>query len=260
MKNSYLLAQDIIEKAAHLINRNLHKKYNKVLKISYKKGAFNLVTNVDKEVENFLVKKIKSTFSEHTIIAEESGLHNKNQKFKWFIDPIDGTTNFAHSYPCFCISIGFSVNDRLEFGLVKNPYTGELYTAQRGKGAKLNNKPIKVSKIKNLKNGLLATGFSYDRQRGRSNNFKYFKKLTLMTQGVRRDGAAAMDLCYVASGKLDGFWEFQLSPWDVAAGVLILKEAGGKITDFKGKEFDVFGKHIVATNGLIHKELIKQLK
>ena len=256
MKNQYLFTKDIIEKAASLIN----KRQNKVLKISYKKGAFNLVTNVDKEIDNFLVKKIKSAFPEHTIIAEESGMHNKNQKFKWFIDPIDGTTNFAHGYPCFCISIGFSVNDKLEFGLVKNPYTGELYTAQRGKGAKLNNKLIKVSKIKELKDSLLVTGFSYDRKKGRSNNFKCFKKITLMTQGVRRDGAAAMDLCYVAAGKLDGFWEFQLSPWDVAAGVLILKEAGGKITSFKGEKYSIYDKHIVASNGLVHKELIKQLK
>ena len=256
MDEAFSLAHRLIERASKLVLKNL----NSIRKISYKKGDFNLVTNVDHEVEALLLKGIISKYPNHSIIAEESGIHSKNPTYQWFIDPIDGTTNFAHGYPCFCISIGFAIKNTLEFGLIKNPVTNELYTAKRNKGARLNGKPISVSKIKNLKTSLLVTGFPYDRKTSKMNNFDNFCKLTLLTQGVRRDGAAAMDLCYVASGKLDGFWELKLSPWDVAAGVLILKEAGGKITDYDGKPYNVYKSEIVATNGFIHKELIKQLR
>lgn len=254
MKNVFNFANQLIEKA----NKVILKNYHKISKISYKKGDFNLVTNVDHEVELLILKEINSTFPSHSVIAEESGIKLKDSKYKWFIDPIDGTTNFAHRYPCFCISIGFSVNNVLEFGLVKNPATGELYSAQRRKGARLNNKSISVSKIKTLNKSLLVTGFSYD-TKSKKSNFNNFKKLTLMSHGVRRDGAAAMDLCYVACGKLDGFWEFKLSPWDVAAGVLILQEASGKVTNFSGGKYDLYDKEIIATNSLIHTELLKQL-
>lgn len=256
MDDLFSLACKTIEKASNLILKNL----NKIRKISYKKGDFNLVTNVDREAEAFILKEITSKYPNHSIIAEESGKYKGNPNYKWFIDPIDGTTNFAHGYPCFCISIGFRKNGVLEFGLIKNPLTGDLYSARKNKGARLNGKKISVSKIKTLKNSLLITGFPYDRKTSTMNNLKNFCKLTLLTQGVRRDGAAAMDLCYVACGKVDGFWEIKLSPWDVAAGVLIVQEAGGKITDIKGNEYDVFNDKIVATNGFIHNELIKHLK
>ena len=256
MKNYYKIAQAIIEKASNLILKN----YNKIKKISYKKGHFNLVTNVDHEVEELIVKEINSNFPSHSIIAEESGIHKKDFTHVWFIDPIDGTTNFAHGYPFFCISIAFSKNGIVEFGLVKNPLTGELYTAKRNKGAKLNGQPISVSKIKKLEKSLLATGFPYDRKTSKFNNFKNFTNLTLRTQGVRRDGAAALDLCYVASGKTDGFWEVRLSPWDVAASVLIVEEAGGKVTDLRGNKYDIFDDKIVASNKHIHKELLKYLQ
>ena len=256
MDKIYNFAEEIIEEASKLIQ----KKLNKIRKISYKIGHFNLVTNVDHEVEELLIKKIKAKHPNHSIIAEESGIHKRHPKHEWFIDPIDGTTNFAHGYPCFCTSIGFAHNGVLEFGLVKNPVTGELFSARRNKGAKLNGKKILVSKIKNLKQSLLVTGFPYDRKKSIEKNFINFKNLTLQSQGVRRDGAAAMDLCYVACGKLDGFWETKLSPWDVAAGILILKEAGGKITKFKGEKYDIYSKEIIATNGFIHGELIRKLK
>ncbi|MBI3590422.1 MAG: inositol monophosphatase [Candidatus Melainabacteria bacterium] len=256
MDNVFNFAKQLIEKA----NRVILKSYDKIRTISYKKGDFNLVTNVDHEVEALILKEINSKYPDHSIVAEESGIHTKNLKYQWFIDPIDGTTNFAHGYPCFCISIGFSVNNILEFGLIKNPLTDELYSARKNKGAKLNRKVISVSKIKTLRDSLLVTGFSYDRKNPKTNNFNNFRNLTLVSQGVRRDGAAALDLCYVASGKVDGFWELKLSPWDVAAGALILKEAGGKITKFKGKKYDLYSKEIVATNGFIHSELIKHLK
>jgi len=254
--DAFNLAYRVIEKASKIVLKSL----DKTRKISYKKGDFNLVTNVDHEVEALLLKEIISKYPNHSIIAEESGIHSKNPTYQWFIDPIDGTTNFAHGYPCFCISIGFAFKNKLEFGLIKNPVTNELYTAKRNKGAKLNGKPIFVSKIKKLKDSLLVTGFPYDRKTSKMNNFDSFCNLTLKTQGVRRDGAAAVDLCYVASGKLDGFWELKLSPWDVAAGVLLVKEAGGKITDYDNHTYNVYKKEIVATNGLIHNELLKNLK
>lgn len=256
MKEFYEFGLELINIASKAILKNLKK----VIKISYKTSAFNLVTNADIEVENLIIKNITSKFPTHSIIAEESGTHKKNSDFKWFIDPIDGTTNFAHNYPCFCVSIGFAYKDKLEFGFVKNPVTSELYSAKRNQGAKLNGKTIKVSKIKKLKDSLLVTGFPYDKTARKLSNFKNFERLTLLSHGVRRDGAAALDLCYVASGKLDGFWELKLSPWDVASGVLILEEAGGKVTAFHGKKFDLYGKEIVATNGLIHDEIIKYLK
>lgn len=255
MNDIFNVAIKTIEKASKVILQN----YNKIRKISYKQGHFNLVTNVDHEVEALILKEINSKFPYHSIIAEESGIHKRHKTYEWFIDPIDGTTNFAHGYPCFCISIGFAKNGILEFGLIKNPLTGELYSARRGKGAKLNGKSISVSKIKRLKDSLLATGFPYTRNKTIKSTFNNFKNLTLISHGVRRDGSAAMDLCYVASGKYEGFWEIKLSPWDVAAGILILKEAGGKITRFDGSKFDIYSKEIVATNGLVHKELLKNL-
>ena len=255
MNNIFNFAKKIIKKANIVVQKN----YNKIKDVSYKKGASNLVTNVDKEVEKLIVREITLHYPHHTIIAEESGKHKRDPRYQWFIDPIDGTTNFAHGYPFFCISIGFSVNDILEFGLIQNPTTNELYSALHNHGAKLNEKPIKVSKTKKLCASLLITGFPYDKK-SKASNFYNFQNITLMSHGVRRDGAAALDLCYIASGKADGFWETKLSPWDVAAGVLILKEAGGKITDFKGNKFNVWENKIVATNGLIHKELLKELR
>lgn len=255
MKNIYSFTEEIIEKASNLIL----KSHKKIRNISYK-GISNLVTNVDKEVEAFIIKEITSRYPEHSIIAEESGYKNKNPDYQWFIDPIDGTTNFAHSYPFFCISIAFAKNGTVEFGLIKDPITNELFTAKRNKGARLNGSPIHVSKIKKLSKSLLATGFPYDQQTTRMNNLKNFCNLTLLTHGVRRDGAAALDLCYVASGRVDGYWEVQLCPWDVAAGVLILEEAGGKATGTKGEKYNIFNKQIVATNGFIHKKLLKHLK
>ncbi len=255
MKNIYSFAKEIIEKASDIVLKN----HRKIRNISYK-GISNLVTNVDKEVEAFIIKEITSKYPDHSIVAEESGCKNRNPDFQWFIDPIDGTTNFAHSYPFFCVSIGFVKNGVLEFGFIKDPITNELFSAIKNKGARLNGRPIHVSKTKDLSKSLLITGFPYDKKTSKMNNLKNFCNLTLLTHGVRRDGAAALDLCYIASGRADGYWELKLSPWDVAAGILILEEAGGKITGFKGEKYNVYKKEIVATNGFIHKELLKHLK
>ena len=256
MKNLFNFATRLIENASKIVKNNS----NRLNKYSYKIGDFNLVTKIDKKVEKYILEQIINQFPNHTIIAEESGVRKRNESYQWFIDPIDGTTNFAHNYPCFCTSIAFAKNGIIEFGLIKNPLTGELYTAIRNQGAKLNGKTIRVSKVKKLKDSLLSTGFPYDKRSSRKNNLKNFSRLTLITHGVRRDGSAALDLCYVASGKIDGFWELKLSPWDVAAGILIVKEAGGKITGFKGEKYSIYDKEIVSTNGLVHKELLGYLE
>lgn len=256
MNNTFNFAKELIEKASKLILKN----YKNIRTISYKKSFANLVTNVDHEVEELILRKITSRYPEHSIIAEESGKKIKNPKYKWFIDPIDGTTNFAHGYPFFCISVGFAINDILQFGLVKNPITNEFYSARKGKGAKLNGKPISVSKVKKIKESLLVTGFSHDGVSSKQENFKNFQTLTTKSHGVRRDGAAALDLCYVACGRVDAFWEKELNPWDVASGVLILKEALGKITGLKGNKYSIYDKNILASNGFIHNELLKYLR
>ena len=255
MSKEYNLTKKIIESASNLVLKKIKKEFI----ISYKKGIHNLVTNVDKEVEEYITKEITSHFPNHTIIAEESGIKKGDLNNIWFIDPIDGTTNFAHKYPFFCISIAYSEKNEIKFGLIKNPITGELFSGIRGKGAQLNGKKIKVSKIKRLEQSLLTTGFPHDKKKSNVENFKKFETLTILSQGVRRDGAAALDLCYVACGRVDGFWETKLNPWDVAAGILIVEEAGGRITNFKGEQFNVFTDKIVATNGLVHKELLKYL-
>lgn len=246
----------LIEEAEQHIKKN----YNKIARIDHKNGHFNLVTNVDKEVEEIIVRKIKSNFSDHVIIAEESGRHNKHSMYEWFIDPIDGTTNFAHGYPFFCTSIGFAIDDEMVIGLVNNPIRNELFTGRKNKGAYLNKKKIRVSSIKKLQDALLVTGFPHDKKSSKMKNFNRFKNLTLNSHGVRRDGAAALDLCYVACGRVDAFWEEKLSSWDVAAGKVILEEAGGKITKFSGEKYSVFDKEIIASNGKIHSEMLKWLK
>lgn len=256
MNNVFKFTKEIIEEASKIVLKNT-KKLNRIY---YKKGESNLVTSVDRKVEKLIIKKISLKYPNHSIVAEESGKYNRDPKYKWFIDPIDGTTNFVHGYPCFCISIAFTKDDIVEFGLVKNPLTNELYSAIRNHGAKLNGKTILVSKIKKLRESLLITGFPYDKKTSRRNNFNNFQNLTKFSHGVRRDGAAALDLCYIAQGVADGFWEIKLSPWDVAAGFLIVGEAGGKITGFKGKQFNLYSKEIVASNGFIHNELIKHLR
>lgn len=254
METIFNSAKKITQKASSYILKNLHRK-----KVFKKKGHFNLVTNIDQEVEEVVIKEIKKLYPKHTIIGEESGTHKRNSKYEWFIDPIDGTTNFAHGYPFYAISIGFAMDGVLQFGIVMNPATNELFTGLKGKGAKLNGKTINVSKIKKLNDSLLSSGFSNRRKDLKSVNFGNFTKMTLNSHGVRRDGAASLDLCYVACGRTEGFWEGKLSPWDTAAGVIILEEAGGKVTTYDGKKYSVYSDTILATNGKIHKELMKSL-
>jgi myo-inositol-1(or 4)-monophosphatase len=232
------------------------------IKIDYK-SAFNLVTDADKAAEAKILEILTGQFPEDEVLAEESG-ENMGAKGKsrrrWLIDPLDGTTNFAHAYPFFCVSIALVENDKRVLGVVYNPTSNEMFLAEAGKGAWLNDERIQVSPITNLEESLLATGFPPSSSNAIENNMEQFKYLTGISHGVRRDGAAALDLCYVACGRLDGFWEQNLAPWDIGAGSLIVEEAGGKISDLKGATLNLEEGNIVATNQLIHEEVIESLQ
>ncbi len=233
----------------------LKEKLGKLNRIDYK-GAFNLVTEADKASEEKIISIIREAFPDHQILGEESGELKSNSKMRWLIDPLDGTTNYAHTYPFFCVSIGFEDDGKMLFGLVLNPVSGELFHAEDGKGAYLNENVIRCSSVRHLSESLLATGFPPDSINADASNIAEFHKLTDICHGVRRDGSAALDLCYVASGRLDGFWEFKLSPWDLAAGTIIVREAGGRVTSPAGTEFDISTGHVLATNSQVHDEII----
>ncbi len=232
----------------------------KVKRIEFK-GEINLVTEVDRRCERAIVRRIRRSFPGHEFLTEESGiLRRQKSDYRWIVDPLDGTTNYSHAYPLFCTSIALEVRGQVRLGVVYHPNLDELFWSVRGEGAYLNKKRIRVSRIKNLKRALLSTGFSYDVQKVRDNNLSHFENFILTSQAVRRDGVAAIDLCYVASGRFDGFWEMGLWAWDVAAGGLILKEAGGKFTDFKGRPTGIYRREIVASNGKIHSQMIRVLQ
>lgn len=238
----------------------LTKHHDKIQKITLK-GEVNLVTELDKLSEKTIIDTINSVFEDHTILSEEAGLLSpQTSSFKWIVDPLDGTTNYAHGFPYFCISIGVEKEGEMFCGIVYQPLLDELFTAIKGEGAYRNNKRIYVSKRNSLNESLLATGFPYDLRDSVENNIKHFNNFILKAQAVRRAGAAALDLSYVAMGRLDGFWEPKLSPWDVAAGSLIIKEAGGSVTDFEGNEYNIYHPNIVASNGKIHKQILKVIQ
>jgi myo-inositol-1(or 4)-monophosphatase len=223
------------------------------------KGDKNLVTEVDKESERLIVEHLLSRFPNHDIIAEEGDYLQSDSPYRWIIDPVDGTTNYAHGYPWFCASIGLQVEGDLVAGVIYNPVYDELFTATKGGGAYLNDNRLSVSVRTPLNNSLLATGFPYDCATDPANNFANFIAFQKSARGIRRAGAAALDLAYVAAGRLDGFWELKLKAWDVAAGVLMVREAGGIVTTFDGSDYDIFNDKVVASNGLIHAEMITML-
>jgi myo-inositol-1(or 4)-monophosphatase len=218
------------------------------------KGDVDLVTQADRRSEQAIVARLSKFFPEHTIAAEEGTGHERSSEFRWHVDPLDGTTNFAHKYPCFAVSIALAQNGTVLAGVVYNPIYDELFAAARGEGATLNGKKISVSKIATLATSLLCTGFPVHKRRAIP-NIHYYYDFTLRSHGVRRDGSAALDLACVAAGRFDGFWEFGLKPWDTAAGVLLVQEAGGTISDFDGNPYGLGGAVILATNSLIHKEM-----
>ena len=221
------------------------------------KGRIDLVTKTDLECEKIIKSIIKAKYPKHGILAEESGHDYRESEYLWVIDPIDGTTNFVHGCPPFSISVGLYSKNSPLISLVLELPLMRMYTAISGKGAWCEGEPIKCSKTSDVLTSLLATGFSYKQDKKWDLNMLLFKKLTRESQGVRRFGSAALDICYVADGRLDGFWEFNLQPWDTAAGILIAKEAGCVITNIKGDGFDIFQDNILVSNGHLHAELIK---
>jgi len=239
----------------------LRKHYGKIKSIQYKEGAAtNLVTNVDRDVENFIKRQIRSNFPNDSILAEESPIENENAPRRWIIDPLDGTTNYAHGLSLFSVSIGVEQAGDLVAGGVYDPIHRELFFARRGKGATLNGRRIGVSKVKRLDQSLLVTGFPYDIHEHPEKSLPYFSAVIRRAQGLRRLGSAALDLCYVAMSRFDGFFEVYLNPWDTSAGSLILKEAGGMITNFDGDTYSIYQRELAASNGRIHKEMIEILK
>jgi myo-inositol-1(or 4)-monophosphatase len=225
-----------------------------------KKGVIDLITEADTESEKTIIQTIKKAFPDHTILAEESGLNKGNVDHKWIVDPLDGTTNFAHQLGLFAISIAFALSGDTVIGIVLSPVTGELFTAVKGKGAKLNGRPINVSNSQTVSESLLVTGFPYNLIDCFKPLVTRFSKCLEASQGVRRLGSAAIDLCFVACGRFDGFWEQNLKPWDTAAGELIAKEAGATVTDFSNQPFNIYKKEILATNSHIHEEMLSLLE
>jgi len=223
------------------------------------KGAKDLVTELDTASESMIVGMLLERFPDHGILAEEGSYPDGNGRHTWIIDPIDGTTNFAHGFPWFCSSIALEQDGCLEVGVIYNPINDELFTASAGNGAFLNGRRLHVSQRSPLSSCLLGTGFPYDCATHPENNFDSFIRFQKTARGIRRAGAAALDLAYLAAGRLDGFWEVKLKPWDVAAGTLLIQEAGGLVTAFDGSPYDVRNHRILASNGLIHREMIELL-
>jgi Archaeal fructose-1,6-bisphosphatase and related enzymes of inositol monophosphatase family len=217
----------------------------------------NLVTEVDKKSEDIIIDTIKSDFPEHFILSEEVGELSSASNYKWVIDPIDGTVNFAHGIPICCVSIGLEQDGQVVMGAVFNPFMQELFFAEKGKGAFLNNRPLTVSANANIENACLVTGFPYRWANVDTDPIPVFERFIRKGLPVRRLGSAALDLCWVAAGRFDGFWEYNLNPWDIAAGYLIVEEAGGRITNFVGETYSIYDKETLATNGHIHEQMLQ---
>ncbi|HMM78477.1 MAG TPA: inositol monophosphatase family protein [Pyrinomonadaceae bacterium] len=239
----------------------LLEKFGRKIKIS-KKGDIDLVTEADLASEALILERIRSHFPKHSILAEESGaasVAGGDPTWKWIIDPLDGTTNYAHNYPCFCVTLALEHNGEIVVGVTYDPTRNELFAAEAGAGATLNGKPIRVSAINKLSDSLLVTGFPYDIKE-RKEPARHLHELLMLSRGVRRDGSAALDLAYVACGRYEGLWEEGLNPWDIAAGTLLVKEAGGQISYFDGSTLDIYRPPLAASNGLIHSQMIEILK
>lgn len=223
------------------------------------KGHANLVTIADKKSEELIIGGILGRYPTHSILAEESGASQSGIAIKWIIDPLDGTTNFAHGYPFYCVSIAVEEDGEVVCGAVYDPVREEMFSAARGAGAYRNGEKLRVSDVSQLSQALLITGFPYNFRERLDTVIHQFEEFLVASQAVRRGGSAALDLCYVAAGRLDGFWELYLQPWDTAAGRIVLEEAGGRVTDFKGGPFSIYSKEILASNGRVHEEMLRVL-
>lgn len=251
---------DVATEAALAAGVILQDNYLKLERVEEKGRPGDLVTEADKQAEAEILKVLKRHVPHHQILAEEAGiLGNVDSEYSWAIDPLDGTTNYAHGYPMSAVSIGLSIQGVPQVGVVYNPFRDELFRAAKGLGATCNRRPIQVSQTKELNKSLLVTGFAYDRRETSDNNYAEFCYLTHLTQGVRRSGSASLDLTDVACGRLDGYWERGLKPWDIVAGIVLLEEAGGKVTAYDGSPIEMNSGRILATNGQIHTSLSKAL-
>jgi myo-inositol-1(or 4)-monophosphatase len=250
--------EQVAVRAALRSGHFIRESVGRVGRIAYE-GRGNIVTDVDRKSEDIIVRYISSAFPDHSILSEEGKPIKSGSGYRWIIDPLDGTTNFSRSFPFFCVSIALEFKGTIELGVIYDPMRAELFSARRSEGAFLNQKKIGVSGISRLQDAFLATGFSYS-LKSRGLNVRYFRKFLLNSLAVRRAGSAALDLCYVACGRFDGFWEMDLYPWDTAAGMIIVKEAGGKVSKFDGGKYSVEDRHILATNSRIHNEMVNILK
>jgi myo-inositol-1(or 4)-monophosphatase len=243
-------AADIAREAGTLIANYLEQHIGFELK-----GDFDLVTEADRASEKLIVERLKSHFPSHAIVAEEGGGQEGSSEYRWYVDPLDGTTNFAHGFPAFNVTMGLERAGELIAGVVFDPVRKEMFTAERGSGAYLNQQRIHVSKAPRIESSLVATGFP-SRKRHENVNVHFYYQLAMLSHGVRRAGSAALDLSYVACGRLDAFWEFGLNPWDIAAGVLLIREAGGTCSDMKGGALNLRGPHILTDNTLLHQPML----
>jgi myo-inositol-1(or 4)-monophosphatase len=221
------------------------------------KGEFDLVTEADRASETLVVERLRSHFPSHSVVAEEGGGHVTSSEYRWFVDPLDGTTNFAHGFPMFNVTLALEQAGEMVAGVIFEPLRGEMFAAERGSGAYLNNRRIRVSHVRLLEASLMCTGFP-SRKRHQNINVHFYHQMAMATHGVRRTGSAALDLAYVACGRLDGFWEFGLNPWDMAAGRLLVSEAGGKVSDMKGQPHLLTSPHLLVDNGILHDEILQR--
>jgi myo-inositol-1(or 4)-monophosphatase len=249
--------RDVAVRAAVAAGQLLRQHYGRPQEIEHK-GEIDLVTALDRRAEALIAEHVRAAFPDHAILAEEGTTGGASGEHRWLIDPLDGTTNYAHGLPIFCVSVAYERAGRVTLGVVYDPLHEELFLAEDGRGATLNGRPLRVSTTAALKDSLLATGFPYDRALFTA-SLARFEALLYQAQAVRRLGSAALDLCYVAAGRLDGYWERPIQPWDVAAGALLVREAGGRTTNLASGPPDVYGSEIVATNGAIHDALLAAL-
>jgi len=236
----------------------LLEKFGRKISIT-KKGDINLVTEADFASEKHIIERIKSHYPKHSILAEESGASDIENEWKWIIDPLDGTTNYAHGYPCWCVTIAAEHRGEIVLGVTFDPTRDELFAAEKGGGATLNGRRIRVSETEKLSEALLVTGFPYN-AKDRADFARHFTEFVHKARGIRRDGSAAIDMAYVACGRFDGFWEEGLNPWDVAAGVLLIEEAGGRVSYYDDSPFSIYAPPICADNNLIHAEMLEVLR
>jgi len=252
---------ELAERLAREAGRIQREHYEGEFEIHTKSAVIDLVTDVDRACERLIVEAIQTERPGDAILAEEGGGTDiSDAEWRWVIDPLDGTTNYAHGYPRFCVSIGIEHRGVATVGVVYDPLLDELFSAVRGRGATLNGRPLRVSSETRFNRAMLATGFAYDVHRSADDNLNHFAAFAKTAQAIRRDGSAALNLCYIAAGRFDGFWELKLQPWDVAAGILIVEEAGGRTSDFSGHQSCASGREVVASNAHLHEAMLEILQ